>query len=1730
MSSSIETINYVNIENDSSRSTRANSEDQGGIEKIISDLLDQRVLIQLEKTFNLSPGGRLNCSQLTDFLSKYLPPDQVVEMFQAMDTNDTGSVSFEDFTNYMIAVDMSDRVTNNHMSKLTLAMVQSEHHEGSEHYHRDSIDCVTYAHKPCSMIVSGGRDGLIGMWNTQNLSLIKLINYRDKNLVFQTELSNNMATEMKAQCIKNSSTSATAAAFIKVSTHNGSSSGSKQTVLTNTVPITSLCAMANTGLLCVGTADCCISIYELGTQELCGRFTELNHIPTSLEYFHLSIAAQLALQPSGPSAPTATSSTLNHSLKATYTMTTTVTAVSQSIPPTQFNTTYEPIPNQYLVIGDSKGFVHFIGLHPEFGSSTELGSKKKNQVLFAESLKRNYFKMSVHSDWINEMKYISEANSLLTASSDGRVCFIDLVTRQSNKWEVSKAFSGHSKSKLGVKTLDWSAFGKYVVSGAERTLLFWDIITMECIHTIDNIFAAAIVKVAVADEANKVIAALTNRSVYTWHNITFELLQTVPDSECVCKPIQSLSAMTFSTHLNSLFVGGNRLSKWSLERAPVGETSSKYADVDDICAVLYSVAFKLVVIVQCLGLVQIFEAQTGLKRQHFHITAIDPSTSLPDTKHRVDPLTGLIQVVVKMACLDSHETRLIVVGNNSFVQLINLIDGSPLLTMNPQLHSNSLAQLYANSSKLARSISHATYHTVLVGSSQIPKKLLLLGTNSGHICGYHEVHSAIDSVPIFFWMSENSNNRGIYSAKEPTEKELTLRPASKPLTANSARFPYHSYNYAGSNNEQQDSKAVTPLSLLNNSSTASTSSAVIWTYKISGSHTLLAGYANGIVIAWDLATQNKLYTLCDCSMQLGPELNGMRRHDGNIPDTNATMNGAVKQRHAGDLAPHSRFHPNPPHITTTAANATAVVVQTKEAIDEVLRTAQVTIESNRSKLLSKQSTRDRSDSVEVDNAENNALAVQPVNDEVVAAVAIEAVKTNHGRIRKKHERKKVKSHEKATHSAEKSAELSEVTEEAVSTEQVDLPTNELCPPTEEETEATLPLIVALEMPLLLPDNEITLKEEINEDLSRLGDDNSQADSGSTASQPAAHIFSSDMEDSAARMVRTSMTAMKQRHQSTFSRQSILAHNLISSNHGKASLVGVIPPKQISIAAPLSTADVTVEILPSPRVANLANIANQSIHVEPIRDEVPPVARNDIPKEKEVIVVDCAIVLNEFKMLIGACSDRYFRFWDLETNLVLCSCPYYHKSLSTPGPTPPTASYHHRSNNRSQGGRRHMQPLHHISTATVDSGNNNSSDDSTARTHQSPSSPPQPHKPKNPEAAVDIDEVLKHLKLISNDEEDFLVGGYDNGLVRVWAVQTYSITTLKGLLVKYLLSNNHSEHSSAHTPHHRHHQSLSHTSHTHEDFHNSHSRKKHPFYTATSSSSAAGHHSKTSQGFGYGLTIAPIMLLHEFKAHATPLIALEYMWFDLPVTISDKPTPPTNPAADAKKGFAFAQSGRSKFAELAQEGSRVTGYLLTAALDQTALLWRLDGRQIGRFGHFGWQLSDPDTWTNPKLVEMQLHMASGYYNNGNSKRKKMPQRYYQDNSTMDILSNLTKESLMMKPSPSTAFLRTFCRYILNPYGPRGGDAAGKTASIGQRVSSHQMNRYVETLSRKIHNRGPSYAQVDDLLVKVMAHHPMTHITAPLTTHTTTATTPHATNRTFPRRKTPQTKTKTHTADD
>jgi hypothetical protein len=45
------------------------------------------------------------------------------------------------------------------------------------------------------------------------------------------------------------------------------------------------------------------------------------------------------------------------------------------------------LPLQHIAIGDTQGNIHLITLSSEFGLTTEVGMKKKNQILFADAIK-----------------------------------------------------------------------------------------------------------------------------------------------------------------------------------------------------------------------------------------------------------------------------------------------------------------------------------------------------------------------------------------------------------------------------------------------------------------------------------------------------------------------------------------------------------------------------------------------------------------------------------------------------------------------------------------------------------------------------------------------------------------------------------------------------------------------------------------------------------------------------------------------------------------------------------------------------------------------------------------------------------------------------------------------------------------------------------------------------------------------------------------------------------------------------------------------------------------------------------------------------------------------------------------------------------------------------------------------------------------------------------------------
>lgn len=81
------------------------------------------------------------------------------------------------------------------------------------------------------------------------------------------------------------------------------------------------------------------------------------------------------------------------------------------------------------------------------------------------------------------------------------------------------------------------------------------------------------------------------------------------------------------------------------------------------------------------------------------------------------------------------------------MQFWNINDGTPLIQVEPQLYSTTLAHIYAN---LPKSVSSLSYEVLFIGAHKRARKLLLIGTEQGNLCGFQENTSVIEECPVFF--------------------------------------------------------------------------------------------------------------------------------------------------------------------------------------------------------------------------------------------------------------------------------------------------------------------------------------------------------------------------------------------------------------------------------------------------------------------------------------------------------------------------------------------------------------------------------------------------------------------------------------------------------------------------------------------------------------------------------------------------------------------------------------------------------------------------------------------------------------------------------------------------------------------------------------------------------------------------------------------------------------------
>lgn len=80
---------------------------------------------------------------------------------------------------------------------------------------------------------------------------------------------------------------------------------------------------------------------------------------------------------------------------------------------------------------------------------------------------RQVWRQLLHTDWICQLQYVSELNSILSCSLDKRLCLADVEARVTVKY-----LEGHTQ---GVRAVDWSRAYSFIASGGlDRNVMLWN--------------------------------------------------------------------------------------------------------------------------------------------------------------------------------------------------------------------------------------------------------------------------------------------------------------------------------------------------------------------------------------------------------------------------------------------------------------------------------------------------------------------------------------------------------------------------------------------------------------------------------------------------------------------------------------------------------------------------------------------------------------------------------------------------------------------------------------------------------------------------------------------------------------------------------------------------------------------------------------------------------------------------------------------------------------------------------------------------------------------------------------------------------------------------------------------------------------------------------------------------------------------------------------------------------
>jgi WD40 repeat protein len=161
------------------------------------ECLSSVALAALRERIQSSPSGRITFAEFKQVMKQFTNDTVAIEqIYQKIDNKNTGCITFSEFASFLLATEAGTQwAQTKNASKWVLRndLIASPITATAASVHRDAINCICFVPKPHPMLITGGQDGQLLIWDPTDLSLMASLEHTDKHAVYVQQLRSNMS-------------------------------------------------------------------------------------------------------------------------------------------------------------------------------------------------------------------------------------------------------------------------------------------------------------------------------------------------------------------------------------------------------------------------------------------------------------------------------------------------------------------------------------------------------------------------------------------------------------------------------------------------------------------------------------------------------------------------------------------------------------------------------------------------------------------------------------------------------------------------------------------------------------------------------------------------------------------------------------------------------------------------------------------------------------------------------------------------------------------------------------------------------------------------------------------------------------------------------------------------------------------------------------------------------------------------------------------------------------------------------------------------------------------------------------------------------------------------------------------------------------------------------------------------------------------------------------------------